>query len=41
MKTLDDLLGEGVSGRRVLVRADLNVPFDKSEAGKISDDGRI
>ena len=41
MKTLDDLLGEGVSGRRVLVRADLNVPFDKNEAGKISDDGRI
>jgi phosphoglycerate kinase len=41
MKTLDDLLGEGVSGRRVLVRADLNVPFDKSEPGKISDDGRI
>ena len=41
MKTLDDLLGEGVSGRRVLVRADLNVPFDKNEPGKISDDGRI
>ena len=41
MKTLDDLLGEGVSGRRVLVRADLNVPFDKSKPGVISDDGRI
>jgi phosphoglycerate kinase len=41
MKTLDDLLGEGVSGRRVLVRADLNVPFDKSEPTVISDDGRI
>jgi phosphoglycerate kinase len=41
LKTLDDLLGEGVSGRRVLVRADLNVPFDKSQAGVISDDGRI
>ena len=40
MKTLDDLLGEGVSGRRVLVRADLNVPFDKSHPGVISDDGR-
>lgn len=40
MKTLDDLLGEGVSGRRVLVRADLNVPFDKSQPGVISDDGR-
>jgi phosphoglycerate kinase len=41
MKTLDDLLGEGVSGRRVLVRADLNVPFDKSDPTLISDDGRI
>ena len=40
MKTLDDLLGEGVSGRRVLVRADLNVPFDKNNPGVISDDGR-
>ncbi|MFI5894820.1 phosphoglycerate kinase [Actinoplanes sp. NPDC051513] len=40
MKTLDDLLGEGVSGRRVLVRADLNVPFDKNNAGVITDDGR-
>ncbi|NMO56734.1 phosphoglycerate kinase [Actinoplanes sp. TBRC 11911] len=40
MKTLDDLLGEGVSGRRVLVRADLNVPFDKTEPGVITDDGR-
>ena len=40
MKTLDDLLGEGVSGRRVLVRADLNVPFDKNNPGLISDDGR-
>ncbi|GAA2585763.1 phosphoglycerate kinase [Winogradskya consettensis] len=41
MKTLDDLLGEGVSGRRVFVRADLNVPFDKSDPTVISDDGRI
>jgi phosphoglycerate kinase len=41
MKTLDDLLGEGVSGRRVLVRADLNVPFDKKDPTVISDDGRI
>lgn len=39
MKTLDDLLAEGVTGRRVLVRADLNVPF--GDSGKISDDGRI
>ncbi|GAB7047207.1 phosphoglycerate kinase [Catenuloplanes indicus] len=42
MKTLDDLLGEGVSGRRVLVRADLNVPFEKgSDPRVITDDGRI
>ncbi|GIJ47414.1 phosphoglycerate kinase [Virgisporangium aliadipatigenens] len=41
MKTLDDLIGEGVQGRRVLVRADLNVPFDKANPGVISDDGRI
>jgi len=41
VKTLDDLLGEGVSGRRVLVRADLNVPFDKGDPTVISDDGRI
>ncbi|KUL25047.1 phosphoglycerate kinase [Actinoplanes awajinensis] len=40
LKTLDDLLGEGVSGRRVFVRADLNVPFDKANPGVISDDGR-
>ncbi|GAB1512928.1 phosphoglycerate kinase [Actinophytocola sp. KF-1] len=38
MKTLDDLLAEGVRGRRVLVRADLNVPLD---GDKITDDGRI
>ena len=38
MKTLDDLIGEGVAGRRVLVRADLNVPLD---AVTITDDGRI
>jgi phosphoglycerate kinase len=41
MRTLDDLLGEGVEGRRVLVRADLNVPFEKDRPGEISDDGRI
>ncbi|WP_433386527.1 phosphoglycerate kinase [Micromonospora sp. KLBMP9576] len=40
IRTLDDLLVEGVSGRRVLVRADLNVPLDK-QSGDISDDGRI
>ncbi|GAA4036116.1 phosphoglycerate kinase [Allokutzneria multivorans] len=38
MKTLADLLAEGVAGRRVLVRADLNVPLDGS---KITDDGRV
>jgi phosphoglycerate kinase len=38
--TLDDLLTEGVSARRVLVRADLNVPLDSS-SGAITDDGRI
>src|ERR671938_2178891 len=40
MRSLDDLLTEGVSGRRVLVRADLNVPLDKSTR-EITDDGRI
>src|SRR5215218_5851177 len=40
MRSLDDLLSEGVSGRRVLLRADLNVPLDKS-TGAITDDGRI
>ena len=37
-KTLDQLIGEGVTGRRVLVRSDLNVPLD---GGTITDDGRI
>jgi phosphoglycerate kinase len=41
VKTLDDLLAESVTGRRVLLRADLNVPFDKDKPGVISDDGRI
>jgi phosphoglycerate kinase len=41
MKTLDDLLAEGVSGRKVLVRADLNVPLDQERPGVITDDGRI
>ncbi|HEY7226428.1 MAG TPA: phosphoglycerate kinase [Micromonosporaceae bacterium] len=45
MKTLDDLLAEGVANRRVLVRADLNVPFSRTEgepnAAVIADDGRI
>jgi len=40
MRSVDDLLAEGVSGRRVLLRADLNVPVDKT-TGAITDDGRI
>jgi phosphoglycerate kinase len=39
IKTLDDLLAEGVSGRGVLVRSDLNVPLD--DDGNITDPGRI
>ncbi len=39
VKTLDDLLAEGVSGRGVLVRSDLNVPLDDN--GEITDPGRI
>jgi len=39
-KTLDDLFGEGsLSGKRVLVRADLNVPFD--DKGNVSDATRL
>ena len=43
MRTLDDLLADGVIGRRVLVRADLNVPLAESPDGSltITDDGRI
>lgn len=42
IKTLDDLLAEGVSGRGVLVRSDLNVPLDSENgAGMITDPGRI
>jgi phosphoglycerate kinase len=37
--TLDDLLAQGVSGRGVLVRSDLNVPLDGE--GNITDPGRI
>src|SRR5215203_2724182 len=40
MRSVDDLLAEGVSGRRVLLRTDLNVPLDK-QTGEITDDGRI
>jgi phosphoglycerate kinase len=41
VKTLDDLLAETVTGRRVLVRADLNVPMSADRPGEITDDGRI
>jgi phosphoglycerate kinase len=37
--TLEDLLSEGVSGRGVLVRSDLNVPL--GDGGAITDPGRI
>jgi phosphoglycerate kinase len=38
MKTIEDLIEEGVAGRRVFVRADLNVPLSGE---RITDDGRI
>ncbi|MFE5398971.1 phosphoglycerate kinase [Streptomyces sp. NPDC056568] len=38
MKTIDELLSGGVAGKRVFVRADLNVPLDGTT---ITDDGRI
>ncbi len=38
MRTVDDL---EVSGRRVLLRSDLNVPLDLTGTGEITDDGRI
>jgi phosphoglycerate kinase len=38
VRTLGELIAEGVSGRTVLVRADLNVPLD---GARITDDGRI
>ena len=39
LPNLDDLLAQGVSGRGVLVRSDLNVPLD--DDGHITDQGRI
>ena len=40
MRSVDELIADGVSGRRVLLRTDLNVPLDKT-SGEITDDGRI
>jgi phosphoglycerate kinase len=42
MRTIDDLTAElgTLSGKRILVRSDLNVPLDK-ETGAVTDDGRI
>ena len=39
IRSLADLLSEGVAGRGVLVRSDLNVPLD--DDGNITDPGRI
>jgi phosphoglycerate kinase len=39
VRTLEDLLNDGVEGRGVLVRSDLNVPLD--DDGNITDPGRI
>lgn len=39
MKNLNDLLAEGVEGRNILVRSDLNVPLN--DEGDITDPGRI
>ncbi len=38
MKNLDDLVSAGIAGRKILVRADLNVPLDGTT---ITDKGRI
>lgn len=39
VKSLKDLINEGVEGRHVLVRSDFNVPLN--DAGEITDSGRI
>ncbi|WP_222267128.1 phosphoglycerate kinase [Modestobacter marinus] len=45
MRSVDELIADGVAGRRVLLRADLNVPLDQARLGEgaaaITDDGRI
>jgi phosphoglycerate kinase len=40
MRSVDELIADGVAGRRVFLRADLNVPLDKATR-EITDDGRI
>ena len=40
MRSVDELIADGVTGRRVLLRADLNVPLDKTTRA-ITDDRRI
>ncbi|MCW2132990.1 phosphoglycerate kinase [Arthrobacter sp. VKM Ac-2550] len=41
-RALDELLAEGVRGRRVLVRSDLNVPLEgEGDSLAVADDGRI
>jgi phosphoglycerate kinase len=40
MRSVDELIADGVAGRRVFLRADLNVPLDKTTR-EITDDGRI
>lgn len=39
VRSIDELLKEGVDGRHVLVRSDFNVPLD--DDGNITDAGRI
>ncbi|NYE94165.1 phosphoglycerate kinase [Psychromicrobium silvestre] len=43
LHTLDELLAEGVQGRYILVRSDLNVPLSGAEDGNqtVTDDGRV
>ncbi|HEY9415593.1 MAG TPA: phosphoglycerate kinase [Pseudonocardia sp.] len=42
MKPIDELTAQGVAGRTILVRSDLNVPLDRSDGtARITDDGRI
>ena len=42
MRPVDELIAEGVQGKRVFLRADLNVPLDDSTGDAIiTDDGRI